>query len=81
MMRRMAMVRKLGTMRSFELSYEIPPRYFFVTMHMKLLNQDEASDMMKLSAYDDHRANIKSLIQSQRVILNGETLDLHGDGA
>ena len=36
---------------SFELSYDIPPRYFMVTYHLK----GEMADMLKADEYNEHR--------------------------
>ena len=44
--------------RSFELSYEIPPRYFMMTYHLKLA-EAESGDFIKTPVYEEHRKNLK----------------------
>ena len=49
-----------------------------VTMHLALLNADEASDLLKADVYAEHRASVKSKIENQSIVLNGETVDMFG---
>ena len=53
---------------SFELSYDIPPRYFLLNYEM---NEKEFTES---DEYTEHRQKIKDNISNQRIILNGETL-------
>ena len=55
---------------SFELSYDIPPRYFLMTYQLK-----NAEDLHSDPTYESHRQMIKENLEQQRIILNGETLE------
>ena len=35
--------------------------------------------MLKEEAYDDHRQKVKKAIQDQKIILNGETIDIYDE--
>ena len=62
---------------SFELSYEIPPRYFMVTYDLK--TELDSTHVTKVSEYEEHRALVKTAVENRRIVLNGETLDIHDD--
>ena len=52
------MIRPFSVQRSFELSYEIPPRYFMMTYNLKL-TESESEDFLKTAAYEEHRSKVK----------------------
>ena len=51
-----------------------------MTYHLKLA-EAESGDFIKTPAYEEHRSMLKQQLENERVIINGETVDLYGQEA
>ena len=59
-------------MFSFELHYQIPPRYFFVTLKYDK-NIEEAKD-----EFQEHSTNIRNLMHDRKILMKGDYKDNSG---
>ena len=44
-----------------------------------LKTEIDSTHVTKGSEYEEHRALVKTAVENQRIVLNGETLDIHDD--
>ena len=59
-------------MFSFELQYQIPPRYFFVSLQYGK-DIENAKDEL-----DEHRSQVRLLMEDRKVLMKGEYKDNSG---
>mgnify|MGYP000132617337 CR=1 FL=1 len=65
---------------SFEVTYDIPPRYFLVTYHLNAENK-AGDSLLKSKEYEEHRDLVKGAIRDQILVFEGETLTLHDESS